>query len=96
MSLQPERTDLAWRRTGLSVLGLSLAGLKLGADQEAAHLVAAVVAAVAAGAFALLARWRSSVLRHVDRPPAMPARTVAGMVAAVAAIEAAGLALVLA
>lgn len=95
MSLQPERTDLAWRRTGLSTLGLALVGIKLGLDGTAVHIAAGVVAAVAAAAFALLARWRSTALLAATVPSPIAPPVLAAVTATIVALHVAGLALVL-
>ncbi|HET6663496.1 MAG TPA: DUF202 domain-containing protein [Acidimicrobiales bacterium] len=94
MSLQPERTDLAWRRTGLATIGLALAGLRLLADGSPAHVVAGAAAAVAAAGFAVLARWRSQVLLASEIPPPLPRSAVAGVAAAVVLMDIAGVVLV--
>jgi hypothetical protein len=94
VSLQPERTDLAWRRTGLATVGLTLAGLRLLADGSPAHVAAGVVAAAAAVAFAALARWRTSVLRSSEIPPPLPRAAVAGVAGAVVLLDVAGVVLV--
>ncbi|HET7722957.1 MAG TPA: DUF202 domain-containing protein [Acidimicrobiales bacterium] len=94
MSLQPERTDLAWRRTGLATIGLALVGLRLLADGSPAHVAAGAVAAAAAAGFAVLARWRSSVLQASEVPPPLPRGAVAGVAAAVVLMDVAGIVLV--
>jgi hypothetical protein len=96
VTLQPERTDLAWRRTGLSTLGLSLVGVKLGFDATGPHVLAGAVAAVAAACFAGLARHRSGQLRASDDPPAMRPRSLLVLTGTLVVFDLAGLALVLA
>jgi hypothetical protein len=95
MDDQPERTDLAWRRTGASTVALSLIGLKLGLDGQAAHVVAGAVAALAAVGFAVLAYRRSGELVSGAVPTAMRPVVLAAVTATLLAVEAAGLALVL-
>jgi uncharacterized membrane protein YidH (DUF202 family) len=96
MSLQPERTDLAWRRTGISTVALALVGLRLAADEGGVEVVTAVVATMAAAGVALVARWRSAQLlrtRSVPEPLSRPAGLL--LAATVLVLDAAAVVLVL-
>jgi hypothetical protein len=95
VTLQPERTDLAWRRTGLSTMALALVGLRLAFDEGGVEIVTAVVATMAAATVALVARWRSAELLGGAVPGPMPRRAGLALAATVVALDAAGVALVL-
>lgn len=88
---QPERTALAWNRTGLSLVGGALALLALGALPVVDEVVVAVVAAV--GALALRTgrrRARGSLGRHHPEPALL-----AGIAAAVVLLALAELVFIL-
>lgn len=95
MSLQQERTDLAWRRTGLATLGLAFVGLRLAFDEGGIEVVTAVVATVAAAGVAAVARWRSAQLLGPSVPHPLPRRAGLVLAATLVALDAAGLVLVL-
>lgn len=87
--LQPERTELAWRRTVLAVTaGTTIAARYLGASQPVLGLVLPAVALL--GGLALL-RFATLRARRIDRAlrtatesenPAMPGAALLGVVAA--------------
>jgi hypothetical protein len=96
VSLQPERTDLAWRRTGISTIALALVGLRLAFDEGGIEIVTALCATTAAAGVALFARWRSAqLLRPATVPPPMARRAGLLLATTVVALDAAGAVLVL-
>ena len=94
LSLQQERTDLAWRRTGLAAVGLALAGLRLAAEQGAAGIAAGLSATLAALGVAGLARWRSHELLRVGVPQPMSPRAGRSFAGLLLVLHLAGLLLV--
>ena len=94
MSLQPERTDLAWSRTALAVCALALLGVRLTFEADGPPFVVAVPALAAAASFTALARWRSVQLRSQPTPPPLPVRAGAAVAVALVVLDAAGLVLV--
>lgn len=69
--LQPERTELAWRRTALSLALLSLVSLRLlpAAFGSALWLVPGIVGVVASGPLWWAARRRAVVTNRTLRSP---------------------------
>lgn len=95
MSLQPQRTDLAWSRTSLATLGLALLVAGVSDDAGALALGLAALAAVGALGFVVLAQRRARQLRMAEAPEPVPAVLLGAVAAAVVLADVAGLALVL-
>lgn len=91
-AVQGERTRQAWTRTSLATLALVLVGLRLAVDRGALAIGVAIVAMLAAGAFALLGRHRAAQLLEPEPPP-LPGSVVLAVTAAVVAVDVAGLVL---
>lgn len=81
--LQPERTALAWRRTGLALLGGSLVAARILPETLGAWAVIPGLIGVAAAAsllFAIHRRYRrhhESLIRDGDRSPIAGGRLIA-------------------
>jgi putative membrane protein len=92
---QPERTALAWQRTGLGVLGVGGLLVHRALEQGSAVLVL-VAAVVALLGLAVLGGLAPARYRQVQRRPAAAPRMVAGATGAVVLVAlAAGVAVLL-
>ena len=83
---QPERTELAWVRTGLSCAGLAALALRV-ADRPADLAVVLVVGMVVALPGLLAAWWRVRDLRDSGVPPAPRPSAVALLAGSIVAVD---------
>jgi uncharacterized membrane protein YidH (DUF202 family) len=82
--LQPERTALAWRRTGLAVLVNALVVLRAGAQGGQPFVLAlGIILLVAAACAVGCGAWRARVLAMSGTPSAPPRALVLATVAVV-------------
>jgi uncharacterized membrane protein YidH (DUF202 family) len=79
--LQPERTALAWSRTGLALLVNALVVLRSGWTSGQRWVLAlGALLLLAAAATVLVGRWRARVLVQPGTPAAVPAGLMAAVV----------------
>jgi uncharacterized membrane protein YidH (DUF202 family) len=78
--LQPERTALAWKRTGLALLVNALAVLRSGwMSQQTSVLTLGAVLLLASAATVAGGSWRARQLTGSAGPGAPPTRLMAGL-----------------